>query len=188
MKKRTIAGLIAVALVIPVLCCSVFVNSGNKGLSDAPGFRSAAEIASDETFYLDDEAIALADSSGDTTSLRSVALKAYNLVNEEREAAGLPALTWDSGLESAAAVRAQECSTSFSHTRPNGTKWYTVNSAIMSGENLAYGFNDADSAIAAWMNSPTHRENVLYPDFEKIAISVYVADDGTYYWAQEFGY
>ena len=77
---------------------------------------------------------------------------------------------------------------SFSHTRPNGSSWYTVNSKIMGGENLAYGYYDANSAVNAWMDSPTHRENILWPEFTKVAISVYAADDGTYYWAQEFGY
>ncbi len=58
----------------------------------------------------------------------------------------------------------------------------------MGGENLAFGYNDASSVLEAWMNSPTHRENILFPDFTKISISIYVADDGTAYWAQEFGY
>ncbi len=115
-------------------------------------------------------------------------MRAFNLVNSQRSANGLPALVWDNNLESAAAVRAQECSVSFSHTRPNGSSWYTVNSKIMGGENLAYGYYDANSAVNAWMDSPTHRENILWPEFTKVAISVYAADDGTYYWAQEFGY
>lgn len=189
MKKKTLAGLIALGVVVvPVLCFAFLSNGGKVGIADSSAFRTSNDIADDETIFLDDEAIALADTSGDTTSLRSEALRAYNLVNEQRAAAGLSALTWDSSLETTSSVRAQECSQSFSHTRPNGRPWYTVNSAVMGGENLAYGFNDANSALNAWMNSPTHRENVLYPTFTKIAISVYVADNGTYYWAQEFGY
>ncbi|HOO27035.1 MAG TPA: CAP domain-containing protein [Lachnospiraceae bacterium] len=189
MKKKTLAGLIALGvLIVPVLCYTVIVNKNSSGIADEPAFRTSNDIANEETVYLDDEAIALADSSGNTTSLRSEALRAYNLVNEQRTAAGLPALTWDSGLETVAAVRAQECSISFSHTRPNGRAWYTVNSAIQGGENLAFGYNDANSALNAWMNSPTHRENILYPTFTRIAISLYVSDNGTYYWAQEFGY
>ncbi len=189
MKKKTLAGLIALGvLIVPVLCYTFLANGGKSGVADQSAFRASSDIANDETVYLDDEAIALADTSGDTTSLRSEALRAYNLVNAQRAAAGLTALVWDSNLESTASVRAQEAFVSFSHTRPNGRPWYTVNSAIMGGENLAFGFNDSDSAVNAWMNSPTHRENILYPTFTKIAISVYVADNGTYYWAQEFGY
>lgn len=189
MNKKAISGIVAVGvLVASFSTLLLFNNSNNKGVLEANAFRAATDIASDTVVYLDDEAIALSDASSSNTALRAEALKAYNLVNEQREAAGLDSLSWDSNLESTSAVRSQECSVSFSHTRPNGKAWYTVNSKIQGGENLAFGFDDADSATVAWMNSPTHRENILYPDFEKVAISIYTTDDGTCYWAQEFGY
>lgn len=188
MKKRAIASIVAIG-VLAASVVTVVINSNNKaGVLEDTAFRLSADIENDTAVYLDDEAIALSDASATNTALRAEALKAYNLVNEQREAAGLDSLAWDANLESTSAVRSQECSVSFSHTRPNGKAWYTVNSNIQGGENLAFGFSDADSATVAWMNSPTHRENILYPDFEKIAISVYTTDDGTYYWAQEFGY
>ncbi|MCR4739658.1 MAG: CAP domain-containing protein [Lachnospiraceae bacterium] len=189
MKKKTLLGIIAAAIIVPVVICVIAFNGKKSGtLLEENAFRDRAAIDSQEFVSIDDEAIALADTSGDTASLRSEALKAYNLVNEQREAAGLGTLVWDSNLESTSDVRARECSQSFSHTRPNGSAWYTVNSNIMAGENLAFGYYTADEVLDGWMNSPTHRENILYPTFTKISISVYVDDDGTYYWAQEFGY
>lgn len=188
MKKKLLAGIIALGVVlVPVL--SYTIISGNKatGLSTA-STRTQAEIDADETIMMDDEAIALADASGANTALRSEAIKAYNMVNEQREAAGLDSLVWNGNLESVAAVRAEEASVSFSHTRPNGKAWYSVNSQIMAGENLAFGFDDAGAALKAWMNSPTHKENILWPEFSEIAIAIYQTDDGTYYWSQEFGY
>lgn len=155
---------------------------------DGSAMRSADAISLEEIHYFDQEAIALADSSGDTASLRSEALRAYNLVNQERERAGLNPLTWDGNLESTSDVRAIECAREFSHTRPNGDPWYTVNSEIMGGENLAYGYETAADVLRGWMESPTHRENILYPTFAKVAISVYRDDDGVWYWSQEFGY
>ena len=189
MKKttRVLSAALAV-LLVPVCACIIYISGGSNGVDDGQAHRTLNDIASDEVVYLDDEAIALADTSGASTSLRSEAMRAFNLVNSQRAAEGLDALVWDNNLESASAVRAQECSESFSHTRPNGKPWHTVNSNIMGGENLAYGYYDANSAVDAWMDSPTHRENILWPEFTKIAISVYAADDGTYYWAQEFGY
>lgn len=187
MKKKTLLSIVSGIAAVSVVCALV-INPSSKGLVDDTAFRANADIAADTVIYLDDEAIALADTSGDNTSLRSECLQAYNLINGERESAGLPALSWSSNLESAADVRAKEISQSCSHTRPNGSPWYTVNSAIMGGENLAWGYNDAGSAVTAWMNSTTHRENILYPTFTQLAISLYVADDGTYYWSQEFGY
>ena len=189
MKKKTRVLSVALAvLLIPVCACIIYMSGSDTGLDKEVAVRTIDEIASDDVIYLDDEAIALADTSATNTSLRAEALRAFNLVNSQRAANGLPALVWDSNLESTSSVRSQECSVSFSHTRPNGKAWYTVNSNIQGGENLAYGFDDAESATEAWMNSPTHKDNILYPDFEKIAISVYVTDDGTAYWAQEFGY
>ncbi|MCR5107859.1 MAG: CAP domain-containing protein [Lachnospiraceae bacterium] len=189
MKKKTLFGVIALALIVPIVICSVFYNNKQAGtLPDEAAFIAQTDMDSNGVIYLDEEAIALADTSGDNTSLRSEALKAYNLVNEQREAEGLGTLTWDGNLESAADVRAKEISDVFDHTRPNGSKWNTVNSKIMGGENLAFGYDTADDVLGGWMDSPTHRENILYNTFTKIAISVYQSDDGTLYWAQEFGY
>ena len=184
--------IISIALLI-LMACSVALSlagcgRGEEGVDPSPALRSLKAISSENVHYFDEEAIALADSSGDTASLRSEALRAYNMVNEERDRAGLGTLVWDSNLESTSDVRARECEQSFSHTRPDGSPWYTVNSEIMAGENLAYGYETAADVLRGWMDSPTHRENILYPTFTKIAISVYVADDGTYYWSQEFGY
>lgn len=189
MKKKTrVLSLALAVLLIPVCACIIYMSGSDTGLDKEVAVRTIDEITSDDVIYLDDEAIALADTSATNTSLRAEALRAFNLVNSQRAANGLPALVWDSNLESTSAVRSQECSISFSHTRPNGRAWYTVNSAIMGGENLAYGYYDASSAVNAWMASPTHKENILWPSFRKIAITIYAADDGTYYWAQEFGY
>ena len=189
MKKttRVLSAALAV-LLVPVCACIIYISGGNRGVDDATAMRTSIEINADDAIFIDDEAVALADTSGASTSLRSEAMRAFNLVNAERSANGLSSLVWDNNLESTSAVRAQECAVSFSHTRPNGKPWYTVNSKIMGGENLAYGYYDANSALNAWMDSPTHRENILWPEFTKVAISVYAADDGTYYWAQEFGY
>ncbi|HAG69570.1 MAG TPA: hypothetical protein DCL38_06320 [Lachnospiraceae bacterium] len=191
MKKGTLLGIIAGVVVVPLTVCGILigVNLSNRGtIGDESAFRSSADIASDNVHYFDSEAVALADTSGDTAALRSEALRAFNLVNEERQRSGLGTLTWDQNIESCSDVRAKEQETLFSHTRPNNTPWYTVNSDIMGGENLAFGYNDASAVMSGWMNSPTHKENILYPSFTKVAISVYVADDGTHYWAQEFGY
>ncbi len=194
MKKGTFISLIVGIVVVPLAICGVIIGlkSGERGtIGDESAFRASADIGADGTHYFDQDAlnqVALADSSDDTASLRSEALRAYNLVNEQRERAGLETLAWDSNLEGTSDVRARELEVSFSHTRPDGSPWYTVNSDIMGGENLAYGYTTANEVLEGWMSSPTHRENILYPTFTKISISVYVADDGTCYWAQEFGY
>lgn len=189
MNKKLIAGIVAAGLVVVSTAAYFGFNGGNKtGLLNEDAFRTAADIANEKVTYLDSEAVALASISDSDTGLRAIALEAFNQVNEERAEYGLDALKWDQNLETVSSVRAKECSVSFSHTRPNGSKWCTVNSKIQGGENLAFGFDTAEDAVEAWMNSPTHRDNILYDEFEKVAISIYEDDNGTCYWAQEYGY
>ena len=107
-------------------------------------------------------------------------------VNEIRVANGLNALRYDASLEATAAVRANELTVRFSHTRPDGSDWYTVNPDLMYGENLADGYTTADAVVHAWMASPEHKANILKPDFTTVAVSS-VVKNGKTYWAQEFG-
>lgn len=188
MKKKSLIGIIAGVVLVPVAVCAILVNYQNVGVEDSSAKRNLADIEGETVASIDDEAIALAASSASDAGLRNIALQALDEINEEREAEGLGSLRWDGNLESCSAVRAEECEVSFSHTRPNGKPWYTVNSRVQGGENLAYGFDSAGEAVTAWMNSPTHRENILWPEFTRCSIAIYAADDGTYYWAQEFGY
>lgn len=107
-------------------------------------------------------------------------------VNDIRVANGLNALHYDASLEATADVRANELNVRFSHTRPDGSDWYTVNPDLMYGENLADGYNTADAVVNAWMASPDHKANILKPDFTTVAVSS-VVKNGKTYWAQEFG-
>lgn len=111
------------------------------------------------------------------------------LVNNERIINGIQPLTLDYTLNQIAEIRSKEIVTSWSHTRPNGTKWNTLYDQFglygSFGENLAYGQTDHLEVFNAWMNSPSHKSNMLSAKFNKIGIAVYNYN-GVYYWAQEF--
>ena len=109
-------------------------------------------------------------------------------INDIRENAGLSVLTYSDGLTQSALIRAKECEALFSHTRPNGLDWYTVNPAIMYGENLSEGYSDASNLTDAWMNSPTHRELILDGEYNTCGICSFRAANGVTYVACEFGY
>lgn len=120
----------------------------------------------------------------------SFANQVLQLVNVERSKAGLSKLTMDTTLSAAAQKRAVEIETSFSHTRPNGTKFSTVLAEYgisyrTSGENLAYGQRSPEEVVNGWMNSPGHRANILNGNFNKIGIGVH-SSNGTIYWSQLF--
>ena len=117
-----------------------------------------------------------------------------DLVNAERAKNGLTALEWGTTCEAAAAVRARELMTSYAHTRPDGSSWETAcplpESGGSSGENLMAGNAAVSPAtvVAAWMNSPDHRANILSQNFTKLAVGfIFDADsqDKTY-WSQFF--
>lgn len=169
-----------------LVAVAICINISGEGVDiEQQAFRTMSELET-EPLYLDNEAMALADSSNDA-GLREKALEASNLINDIREENGLETLDWDINLETVADVRANEISDVFSHTRPNGKAWSTVNSKIQGGENLAFGYDTPEEVVEAWMDSESHKENILYPDFEKCAIAIY-EDNDILYWTEQFSY
>lgn len=113
------------------------------------------------------------------------------LVNEERKKAELPALESLDKLNEMADVRAKESASSFSHTRPDGTRCFTVFADFSlkyraAGENLAYGFQTPEGVVAAWMASPAHKANILDKDFTYLGIGYFPKDNGKIYCSQLF--
>jgi uncharacterized protein YkwD len=127
-----------------------------------------------------------------SSTYKDVAKKIFELTNEEREAAGLSALKLDSDLSALAEIRSEEASELWSHTRPDGRSSETVLSDYgisyySTGENLfSANLLDASAAVDGWMNSTTHRANILRAEFTKIGIAVVYGDDGYYYYTQIF--
>lgn len=165
----------------------------------APSIEKDINLAANREYIegvIYDESVPLAGSVGqngisiaeaDTVANKQFSMQVFNRVNEIREDNNLEPLTWSEGLYNAGLVRAVEIVSSWSHTRPSGNDWWTVDANIMYGENLGRGYNSPDELVTAWMNSPEHRDNILF-GFNTMAISTYRADDGSYYVAQEFGY
>lgn len=112
------------------------------------------------------------------------------LVNKERAKAGLKKLEMDKKLQMAAAKRAKELKTLFSHTRPDGSVCFTALdkyniSYIVAGENIAMGQTTPKEVMNSWMNSAGHKANILSGNFTKIGIGCYQYN-GRLYWVQLF--
>ena len=65
----------------------------------------------------------------------------------------------------------------FSHTSPEGkTPWYWFRkngySYIYAGENLAIHFFDSKDLVQAWLDSPSHRANILNKNFSNIGVGI----------------
>ena len=56
------------------------------------------------------------------------------------------------------------------------------------GENLAAGQNTPDRAMEAWINSPSHHENLLHAEYVYVGMGYSIDNNGRAYWAQVFAY
>ncbi len=125
-----------------------------------------------------------------TVNDSSFEMQVLNLCNQQRAANGLAPLSWDSSnLAPGAAVRAQEITALFSHTRPDGSSCFTaVRNPGRLGENIAAGQRTPAEVVNDWMNSPGHRANILNAGFTKLGVGyVYVPGDMYgHYWVQMF--
>lgn len=183
-KKYYLTALICAVAAVLVIGISVL---GRKPGEIDEMAASRGKEQEGEIHYLDDSAIAAVEEAGlESKSKEAKAL--LDEVNQVRANAGLGALEWNDALATAAQVRAQECEKGLTHLRPNATDWWTVNSALMYGENLGWNYFDAKSVCAAWMASPTHAANILGNGFRTMGAAAYRTAGGDWYWALELGY
>jgi len=101
------------------------------------------------------------------------------LTNSQRADQGLPALKMDAQLSAAAAQKASDmfAKNYWAHISPTGTQpWYFITGSgytyRYAGENLARDFADPNSVVNAWMDSPTHRENIMSNRYSDIGVAV----------------
>ena len=104
-----------------------------------------------------------------------------DLANQQRT--GLCALAWNDSLSATAQTRAKEIAVSFSHTRPDGSAWYTAGSQM--AENIAKGQSSSGDVMASWMASASHAANIINAAYTQMGVACYCVD-GIYYWVQEF--
>ena len=121
----------------------------------------------------------------------------FELVNQKRAENGLSTLTWSDQLETIARAHSQNMAdfSFFSHRgldnkmvsdRADASgvrKWSAI------GENIAYnrGYHDPlAKAVDLWLNSPSHRHNMMDGGWKEAAVGIAVAADGSYYFTQVF--
>lgn len=112
------------------------------------------------------------------------------LVNEVRAENGLAPLTLNWELSRIARYKSQDMKDKgyFSHTSPTyGTPFQMIRNFGLSyrtaGENIARGYATPKAVMEGWMNSPSHKANILKASYKQIGVG-YVAQGG--YWTQEF--
>jgi uncharacterized protein YkwD len=95
--------------------------------------------------------------------------------NEQRLQSGQSKLKLNKELTHAAQAKAQDMASKnyWSHLTPGGdAPWVFISDSgyeyQKAGENLAYGFLTSQQVIAGWMNSPSHRANILDTSYKDV--------------------
>lgn len=101
------------------------------------------------------------------------------LTNEERNDEALEPLVRNPILDEAATLKAEDMAKNayFAHYSPAGVSpWYWFNQVgygfVHAGENLAVHFTDSGEVVEAWMESPTHRANIVNGNYREIGVGV----------------
>ena len=193
MKRKAIVS----AALAFVLCAGMSVNTyAGENMNDV----LEAWLNSNPTVTVTGEVVA--DDTVDATAPQTqfdpeaYADKVFEMVNTERENAGLPPLERSDYLEDPAQTRVEECASMNSlryngqaHTRPDGSRWFTVFGITKNynyGENVGQGKDTADMQMRSWMASDGHRANILRDDYTEIGIGVAVSEQGKVFAVQIF--
>lgn len=123
------------------------------------------------------------------------------LTNVERRNANLPEFTLNQNLSNAAQIQSKDLAQKdfFAHISPTGKtladrleeSGYT--GYATAGENIAAGQISAEQVVREWMESPSHRENILDSEFTELGVGYYFLENDTgeinfnNYWTQTFG-
>ena len=146
----------------------------------------------------DDKSSGNSDTASDSNYIAEIEQDIFQRVNQERAAAGVPALTYNATMEKYARIKSKDMGDNgyFSHEDQQGNL-ITVKmqadgvSYRAWAENIAYiQGSDRNSSLANefmdnWMNSSGHRANILSTNYSSIGIGVYKIGN-TYYATQEF--
>ena len=134
--------------------------------------------------------------AGPALSLEGMASEIVHLVNLERAQRKLPPLRVNTLLVADAKLQASQIAQTgvLEHvilSGPYPTPRIRAEAAGYAwdvlGENLALGFSDAPSAVAAWMRSPGHRANILGGSYSETGVVLTPDARGRLIFVQTFG-
>ena len=103
----------------------------------------------------------------------------YSLTNKARAENGIDQLKVNSKLEVVAQLKLADMfqNNYFAHISPSGVEpwdWFSKANYDyrLAGENLAMNFLSSQEVLKAWLNSESHRKNLLSKDFKEIGIAI----------------
>ena len=113
----------------------------------------------------------------DNSAMSKLEQDASELVNEYREENGLKPLTISADLSVKARVKSTDMleNNYFNHISPTYGSPFDLMKSLgityrTAGENIAMGYKTAEAVVNAWMNSPSHRANILSSNYTSMGI------------------
>ena len=119
-----------------------------------------------------------------------------NFIGQTRQSLGLKPLVENEKLNQAAQLKAENMIQDqyFDHNSPSGiTPWFWFLKVgykyKYAGENLAIGFYDSQEVYQAWLDSPSHKANIVNPNYTEVGTAVLngFGPNNTTIVVQEFG-
>jgi len=124
------------------------------------------------------DAPAQSENEGTTSALTEDEKEIFALINEQRKANGLAELQIDDELQNVARLKAQDMVDNdyFAHQSPTYGSPFDMmkNNQIVyktAGENIA-GNSDNKKAVEAWLNSESHKDNILNNSYNYTGVAV----------------
>jgi uncharacterized protein YkwD len=120
----------------------------------------------------------------------------FALINQARQAIGIPALSLDDQLIEAAQIQASAMAMLrvMQHDLPGMPQpdfpsrlHYVGYSYQWAGENLGVGPADVPTIVSLWLDSPPHRDNILSPYPTSTGVAVAYDTQGRPYFCQVYG-
>ncbi len=141
---------------------------------------------------VDDNPAETVSKSSESVMNNTEAEKILELVNSKRVENGLKPLILSNELSKLAQEKCEDMSKNnyFGHnSKKNGKITDILEKKKIPynivGENLARNFQSAEKVFEAWMDSESHRTNILFKTFDKTGIYYLQTDNGSY-WVQNF--
>lgn len=193
MNKLKMLLAIALAACFVVVAGVLFSQStGADGvisqISEETGQQSDAFLEDGGELDFFEQGVPLGETAAEVDPFIAEVLR---LVNVERSKKGAAPLTGAPHLNEAANVRAVELTSTFSHTRPDGSRCFTVFNELniscnARAENIAAGYKTPQLVVQGWMKSEGHMKNILNPSYNNLGVGVCADSSGKLYWVQLF--
>ena len=176
----------------PVVVSSESVSAGSTVVTatQAPASQAVVigadpALASTQTDTQAAVSVQQAAEQSVSTAISGLTADLFAQINAVRKQNGLSAVGYSSALQSAADTRAKESAVNFSHIRPDGSDCATAVTVdyTVTGENLIQATSELATAsimVETWMNSESHRHNLLLAAFTQMAVGIHVENGTTY--------